>query len=266
MTAASWLRALCLLACAVGLGCSPEVVIANNDPSTPSGGGPQAGGGGGGGGGATPSGGQVTGGTTSDGGEGGATDEPSKPPRLLADSVADYSLEQGLYGWYYGFDDGDIANFTLMARQSIITAYQPPSGDIWRCWTADEGQWTQLFQLGGHSNGTDTSAPSTARLERAVRRWVSSYAGRVIITGELAKIDVSLLDGSNGVEGKVVIDGVELYSQAIDGDDGGGVAYSVEADVQLGSTVDFVIDPRDSDDHHDLARFTGVIAQAPPPT
>jgi hypothetical protein len=265
--AALRLRAVCWAACGAVLACSPEVLIAENDQALPGGGSAQAGGGGGAG---TPSGGRAGGGagaeaSAGEGAQGGAFEEPGTPPRLLADSIADYSLEQGLHGWYYGYDDGETATFTALSRQSIITAYVPPSGDVWRCWSIDDQQWTQIFQLGAHANGIDTSPPSTAVLQRAVRRWVSNYAGRVVISGELAKIDVTA-DGSNGVEGKVVVDGVELYSKAIGGEDGGGVAYSLEADIQVGSNVDFVLDPLDSDDHHDLSRFTSVIAQAPPPT
>lgn len=238
--------------------CSPEVQIA--DPEL--GGSPSAGTSGGG---AQPIAGTAGGGgTDSDAGaagaDGGAPDAPT--PRILADSVADFALTQGLHGWYYGVDTGDVASFTLMTRQDTIVAYEPPTGDIWRCWKSGTTHWAQLFQLGAHPNGTISSNPSENVLERAVRRWISTYEGRVIITGELAKIDVSPED-SNGVEGKIFVDGVERYSQQLDPVDGGGVAYALETDVRVGSTIDFVLDPFEGDDHHDLTRFTAVIVVAP---
>jgi hypothetical protein len=266
----SRIAASLLVVGAAALGCSPEVLIARNEPVATAG----SGMGGSAGGSLPTSGSPASGGTDAEGGvgagagagaEAGSPEDPDRPPRLLADSIADFSLEQGLHGWYYGFDDGDIANFAPMTRQSIITAYEPPTGDVWRCWANDTGHWTQLFSLGGHPNGTDTSPPSMPLVQRAVRRWISNYEGHVTISGELAKIDVTL-DGSNGIEGKILIDGVEIYSRIIEGDDGGGVAYGVEADLRVGSTVDFAIDPRDGDDHHDLTRFTAVIAQTTPPS
>lgn len=256
-----WVRFGCCLTALVA--CSPEVQLA--DAESTSGGSPSAGTAGTG---AQPIGGTAgSGGTDSDAGatgspDGGAPDEPSKPPRLLADSVADFSLTQGLYGWWYGVDGGDITSFAQMGRQSTITAYKPPTGDTWNCWASDTTHWAQLFQLGGHPNGTKSSDPSSNTLERVVRRWVSTYEGRVLITGELAKIDVTPED-SNGIEGKVLVDGVEVYTQVIEAVDNGGVAYAFETTIRAGSTVDFVLDPYEGDDHHDLTRFTGIIAIAP---
>ncbi len=216
-----------------------------------------------GGAGAVAGGGASTGGTAPESGaagEGGAPDAPKR--RILADSVADFSLTQGEHGWYYGIDTGDIATFTLMGRQSTITSFKPPSGDMWRCWASETTHWAQLFQLGGHPNGLISSAPSDDILERAVRRWISNYTGRALITGELAKIDLNAND-SDGIEGKVLLDGVELYSQALEPTDGAGTAFTLEVDLREGSAVDFVLDPTDGHDHHDLTRFTATIVTAP---
>ncbi len=192
-------------------------------------------------------------------GAGGADDEPPvEISQLLADSVADFTLVQGKRGWYYGFDTGTSETFALLTRKSIVTAYVPASGDVWDCWVTEDTHWTQIFQLGAHPNGTDTSTPSMPVLERAVRRWVSTYAGSIKITGEMAKIDVTI-GGSNGVDASVVIDGLQLYTTFIGGEDGGGLSYEVRATVHIGSNVDFVLDPHEGADHHDLSRFTAVI-------
>jgi hypothetical protein len=177
---------------------------------------------------------------------------------VLADSVADFSLAQGRRGWSYGFDTGTPESFMLLPRTSVITDYVPASGDTWDCWTTTDPHWTQIFQLGAHPNGTDTTAPSTAVLERAVRRWESSYRGDVRIVGELAKIDVAP-GGSNGVRALILLNGIEIYSITIGGEDAAGLSYETGANVDIGSTLDFVLDPLDGDDHHDLTRFTAVI-------
>jgi hypothetical protein len=182
----------------------------------------------------------------------------TEPARLLADSVADFSLTQGERGWSYGYDSGSLDTFTLMTRKSVVTNYVPPSNDVWDCWANETAHWTQIFQLGAHPNGTDTSTPSNAILQRAVRRWTSTFAGEVTISGEIAKIDTV---GSNGVDAFVYVDGAQLYTTFIAGDDSAGRIYEVVAALRVGSTVDFVLDPHEGADPHDLSRFTGIVVR-----
>lgn len=234
--------------------CSPEVVIAHRPPTEESG----NAGSGGASSGAVGSGGTAGSGAVAGLDTGGAADVDER--RLLADSVADFSLEQGKLGWQYGYDLGSLDSFALMTRTATIVAYAPATKDVWDCWGNEETHWTQVFQLGAHPNGTDTSPPSPSLLQRAVRRWMSDVAGAVIISGELAKIDVAL-EPSNGVDASVYVDGTLLFTQYIGGQDGGGLSYEVKAMLHEGSTVDFVLDPHDGDDHHDLTRFTGVVAR-----
>jgi hypothetical protein len=241
-----------------GVGCAPEVVIARSRPAD-----------GGSSGAASGTAGAETSGTGAAAAAGGAVaaiagaggeagDINVEAPRLLADSVADFSLEQGKFGWQYGYDGGALESFALMTRTDVIKDYVPVTGDVWDCWGNDETHWVQIFRLGAHPNGTDTSAPSAALLQRAVRRWLSSFDGNVVISGEIAKID---LVGSNGVDAFVYVDGTLLYSKLIAGDDGGGTSYQVPATLHVGSSVDFVLDPHEGSDPHDLSRFTGVIAR-----
>lgn len=236
-------------------GCSPEVLIARSDPPTAGAGGVAGSGTAG-----TTSAGTGTAGTSELplGGDAGAP-PVVVPARILADSVADFSLTQGDHGWTYGYDTGTYESFALMTRESIITAYMPASNDVWKCWANDTAHWTQLFELGGHPNGLVTSSANNMIFERAVRRWTSDYAGDVLISGELAKIDVAA--PSNGIVGNVYIDGVLRYTKTIAGDDAAGESYEATGTLQLGSTVDFVLDPYESDDRHDLSRFTGIITR-----
>jgi hypothetical protein len=247
------------LVVAASAGCQPEVVIASSEPETAGTGGSATAGTSTGGAGAGGTGG--TGGTGEvlpSAGEGGAVVMP-EPPRLLADSVADFSFMQGDHGWQYGYDSGTLESFTLMTHPDrLVTAYVPPSNDVWKGWASDTAHWTQIFQLGAHPNGTISSMPANSILERAVRRWTSTYAGEVTISGEIAKID---LVGSNGVDAFIYVDGKEVYKTFIAGDDGGGRSYEVRKMLKIDSNVDFVLDPHEGDDHHDLSRFTGIIVR-----
>lgn len=248
-------RLASLLTLVLVCACSPEVELARQLGTGGSGATPTAGNGGTlAGNGGTPSAG--SGGEPLAGaGEGG---EPAAPDRILADSVLDFSLTQGTHGWYYGSDDGSLQQFTLLTEKSTITNFEPIITDTWDCWANETTHWTQIFRLGAHPNGTDTSPPSKAVLERAVRRWVSNYAGNVVIVGQAAKLD--LVD-SNGVDVLIYVDGVLLFNQFIEGDDGAGIGYRLSAAVQVDSTIDFVLDPHLGADHHDLTRFTATIAR-----
>jgi hypothetical protein len=235
-------------------GCQPEVLIASSEPATAGSGGVATAG--------TSTGGAGTGGTgeVPNAGEGG-TGFMAEPPRLLADSVADFSLTQGERGWSYGYDTGTLDTFTLMTQTGEIKDYEPPSNDKWECWRNETPRWTQIFRLGAHPNGTISSLPPVSVLQRAVRRWTSTFAGDVTIEGEIAKID---LFDSNGVDAFVYVDSERIYETPIAGDDAGGRAYNVRATLKVGSTVDFVLDPHEGEDHHDLSRFTGIIVRVEP--
>ncbi|HEX2872541.1 MAG TPA: hypothetical protein VHP33_14830, partial [Polyangiaceae bacterium] len=125
-----------LVVVAVALaGCSPEVLIARSDPSSAGAGG-MAGSGLAG----TGTAGTATAGTGElpMAGEGGGPPTVVDPPdRILADSVADFSLTQGEHGWQYGYDTGTYESFVPMTKQSIITLYMPASNDVWKCWASD---------------------------------------------------------------------------------------------------------------------------------
>jgi hypothetical protein len=227
-------------------GCQPEVVLARADPSAASADdGGEAGSASGG----------VSGSASGGGGMGPSTDRG----RLLADSVADFGFTQGEHGWSYGYDLGSLDTFTLMTKTSVIALFVPPSNQRWDCWASDTARWTQIFQLGAHPNGVSSSPPSPSVLQRAVRRWTSTVDGDVVIKGELAKIDLLPDSGTNGVDGFVYVDGVQLFTGFLAADDGAGYSYELTATLQLGSTVDFVLDPHESEDHHDLSRFTAII-------
>lgn len=238
----AWLACVTLAGLA---GCSPEVVLARHDDEPAQGGGA---------GGEPPD-------DNDDPNLGGAA-PVVEPARILADSVGDFSLEQGSYGWYYGSDGGSLDSFELLTEKSVVAAFDPPSKDVWECWRSSTTYWTQIFQIGAHANGTTSSPPSVAQLSRAVRRWISDVDGNVVITGEAGKLDVT---ESNGVDVLVYVDGVELYSAFIAGTDGPGHTYELRSSVRVGSTVDFVLDPHEGADAHDLSRFTGVITRDAPP-
>jgi hypothetical protein len=122
-------------------------------------------------------------------------------------------------------------------------------------WQVEAGAyWTGIGSMTAHGNGTNGN--TTIPIEQwAVRRWVSEANGTIQIEGHLAKTGM----GGNGVIGRIFVDGVEIWSQSIDGYDSTGINYQIETVVNLNSIVDFALDPRESNDYYDTTIFTAQI-------
>jgi len=228
-------RAAILTAAVVfAAGCAPNTVIAESNDAGPSDAGPS---------GAGPS-------------------DAGRPAKgtPIANSVADFSLVQGERNWRYGYvEPGTSPEFQLMTQIATVDGYTPPSGEAWPTWAVQPGQyWTKIFEIGAHANGVITSQGRQPVDQYAVRRWTSSVAGSVTLTGELAKIDTTT--SSNGVDARIAVDQVVVYSQFVNGDDSSGYTFEVPVTVHLGSTVDFVLDSHAQNDVADLTRFTAAIS------
>jgi hypothetical protein len=167
---------------------------------------------------------------------------------LLASSVADFSSTQGAGGWSYGYYPGNIdpAGFTLLPRfitnaangQWVHMNYNPP--------------WTTVWATGGHPN-----APyAGGSYEHSVRRWTSNYSGGVRITGNLADDHGAC---GNGIIGYIIVNSATIYTQTIANGDTTGNNFDLTTNVQVGSTIDFVINANGNDDPCDSTRFTAVI-------
>ncbi|WP_199248851.1 SBBP repeat-containing protein [[Phormidium] sp. ETS-05] len=170
---------------------------------------------------------------------------------LIADSQSDFSGVQGQNNWQYGYYDNSLtsADFKLMTEFN---------NNIWR---VQQGVlWTGLTRNGGHPNveGVGGAANDT---QWAVRRWTSEVDGKINISGNLAKIDTIPESGlENGIIGRILVDGVEVWSQAIGATDGVGVDYSIDLTVSQGSAVDFAIDAN-GNQLSDTTKFTSTITR-----
>jgi hypothetical protein len=170
------------------------------------------------------------------------------PITEIANSELDFSGVQGLNNWYYGYYDGP---FNSSDFQQMTQFNTDGSGG----WQVQAGTyWTGIGSMTAHGNGTNGN--TTIPIEQwAVRRWVSEANGTIQIEGHLAKTGM----GGNGVIGRIFVDGVEIWSQSIDGYDSTGINYQIETVVNLNSIVDFALDPRESNDYYDTTIFTAQI-------
>ena len=175
--------------------------------------------------------------------------DPSVP---IADSVSQFTSVQGMHGWYYGYLEPDNANIFTEAQVYVSGGADPG-------WYAlpDARTWTFMDATTMHPNGESTTEGRAPLEQWAARRWVSNVEGNVRIAGDLAKY---YADGnSSGVAGYVFVDGVMVWAWYLEGWDEAGISFDKVVPVLIGSTVDFVLDPWESDDRSDRSMFTSQI-------
>ena len=189
---------------------------------------------------------------------------------VVADSVSEFSGTQGAHGWSYGYWDrsadtdkryDQATDFQLLKHfgsdpiNQISGRSEFTVGELWNL--QDGRYFTSLWAEGGHPNGT-MELGAYAQVEQwAVRRWVSTIDGPVTISGHAGKVMPWGENWGGGVRTLILVDGKELYSADIED---GGSDYSIEAKVQVGSLVDFLIGPNPS---VGVIEFTGTIRTAP---
>lgn len=131
----------------------------------------------------------------------------------LTDSTTEFSPTQGIGGWFYGYDDGTGFN-----ELNFISGNWQRSGG-------------GLDANGGYFNGLDSSTS-------LVRRWVSNFNGDVNISALFPQITTSSI-GSN-FKNQILINGESQLLQSTIGNTGLG-KYDFSTNVQVGSTIDFVV-------------------------
>ena len=174
---------------------------------------------------------------------------------VVADSEAQFSCVQGQDGWHYGYLAG---SFTAQDFQSM-THCGPDvyyAGDAW--WVDQGAYWTSIRSAISFPNGPASCGRQPVE-QWAVRRWVSRVTGPVTIAGTIADV----LGSFDGFTAHIVIDGVAVLSQPVGNRQ--ELPYQIDATVNVGSTVDFSIQPHGSD-CNDHARFTATITLAGEPT
>ncbi|HZP61172.1 MAG TPA: glycosyl hydrolase [Opitutaceae bacterium] len=141
------------------------------------------------------------------------------PGTVLADSIADFSGIQGQSNWSYGDFVGGTTSWEAM------TGFD---GTAW----GSSYPYISLTSSDQH--------PSTVNGQQvaAVRRWISTYAGPISVIGQF-----QCSTQGDGVGVSIYVNGQRLFRQAIGGTVSNTYAFSVSPTVQVGSTVDFVVDP-----------------------
>ena len=169
---------------------------------------------------------------------------PANGLTLAASSVIGFSGTQGKCGWSYGY----VAPATSSAF--LLMGEYDANGENW--YVQNTVYWTYMGRNMMHPNGLTTSGGRTAVDQFAVRRWTANYSGAIRITG-LAKKPV----GGNGTIARIKIGSNEAFSATVVDD--AGNPFDVTANIAIGTTIDFVLEPNASDDGFDSTEFTAAI-------
>jgi hypothetical protein len=178
----------------------------------------------------------------------------SDPPLgVIADSLDDFSGEQGFQGWSYGYwsrsADSDrsydqASDFRLFPHfgddpiNGLSGHADFTTGELWNL--QDGRYYTSLWATGGHPNSPTQLGEHAGEEQWVVRRWVSTTRGPVTISGYAGKVMPWGENWSGGVEVRIVVDGETLYRADI-GDE--RTDYALDTALEVGSIVDFLMGP-----------------------
>jgi hypothetical protein len=191
---------------------------------------------------------------------------PQQNSAVIADSVGDFSGEQGSNGWFYGYWDrssdqdgvydqaSDFRLLTHFGEDPINGLSQHPEFTTGELWYLEDGlYYTSLWAEGGHPHGTMDLGVYAKADHWVVRRWISSVDSDVEIHGHAGKVMPWGRNWAGDVKFHVVVGGSRIYEAAFSD---GGEGYSVRATIQAGTPVDFLIGPGSG---IGVIKFTGTI-------
>ena len=157
---------------------------------------------------------------------------------IVADSFDDWSAdgEQSANNWYNGYYNL-TADFDFSYELDDFIEYEPEHwrGNGWRI-APTGAPWTWIAQEQSHPNGTN-SAPNEEHW--AIRRWVCDQDGEFAITWHLRAQNLS----GAGTTGRLFINGEEVDSASVAGNDDVGVTRMVCSELGEGDIVDLALTP-----------------------
>jgi hypothetical protein len=179
------------------------------------------------------------------------TENPPSPtvPALgaaVADSVTEFSGNQGQLGWSYGWADygsgvagKNVYNpdaFQQFAGGTTAGAWAAGTnfwtGTLWDHNTAAAAPWTMHSNTATHPSDSN---PATQQLAASVRRWTSDVTGNYILAGFFQRAATT----GDGSTGHLFHNGVSVFSGLTVGDFRG---FQVPVTLAVGDRIDMVVD------------------------
>ena len=184
----------------------------------------------------------------------------------IADSFRDWSVDgiQGERNWFNGwynltldpdstYQEDDFVEFdpnTQWNGTAYILGGNPP--------------WTLLGQGDTHPNGVNN-----AEEHWTIRRWISPSAGRYALVWHMRKTNPN----DDGVSGYLFVNGEQVDTAIIAGEDTTGVKRTVVLDIAAGDVVDLALGPQSwcgntndfADGSFNILTIDNVLPTTPPP-
>lgn len=172
---------------------------------------------------------------------------------VIADSVKEFSGEQGQNQWFYGYwdrtaDPDDqydpttdfqrLKYFGTDHKNGLRNHPEFTTGDLW--YLEDGGCYTSLWANGGHANTHLRTNAQTASEHWAVRRWISDVSGVFTIRGQIGKTMPWGRNWRGQCEAMIIVDGKTVFSSIMDEQ---SLDYALAVKLRKNSTVDFLIAP-----------------------
>ncbi|MBI5385139.1 MAG: immunoglobulin domain-containing protein [Verrucomicrobia bacterium] len=179
-----------------------------------------------------------------------STDANAGPTWVLAaDSLLEFSGQQGASGWFYGYYNKTADTVTPGYQTNDFTAFPNTgsgfssgnyfTGTLWD-WYNGNPPWDNIGSNIWHPNGTNNSNEHWV-----IRRWVAQTNGLLRVDWSLAKQNTG---GGNGVSGFVLHNGAPLDTAIIGGTDAVGVNRTLYlSNVAVGDKIDFALSSAGTD-------------------
>lgn len=173
--------------------------------------------------------------------------------QIIADSASEFSAVQGQANWYYGYYSRP---FTANTFRQLETYGTDQYG--WTAWrhSTNTPPWIGISATNMHPADLNYSNIQT---EWAVRRWRSTHAGVITMSGTIRKL-LPKTSVDDGVTAYVVVDGQTAAVLPVAAGDTNGHAFSVDATVTNGSLVDFAVSPNFNDGTDGVAFLVTISA------
>lgn len=171
----------------------------------------------------------------------------------IADSVSDFSGVQGHNNWYYGYYAAPFGPADFQEMQQY-------TGGIW--YAQQFSLWTSMNANWEYPNGTAAYGGAVPIEQWSARRYVSEVAGLALVTGTISDLD-HRGPNSNGVVARIFVNSDEVFSSVLENGDT-NVTYQIPVSLSHGTVIDFVVDPRDSNERFDRTEFSATITVPEP--
>jgi hypothetical protein len=162
----------------------------------------------------------------------------------VTESSSAFSLQQGAYGWHYGYFTGAGTAFTAL-RNTRITDWKEE-------WT-DSYAAISITHVDQHPSATGDRQPVSV-----VRRWISTVDGNLHV---VARFKVGLQ--GDGVRVRVLADGQTLHAATLSRSTSIAADFDFKRTVRTGTVLDFAVDPGAAADiGNDATQVTVTIERA----